>query len=175
MQRLIRPAWLLRQADELGYRLGGPGQPRNSNLRRAVSASYYALFHGIGWAMAVHLLPNSSDEERARLTRSLNHDAIRNVFRWVAKGDVPPPQIAGLVPVVQVEVAVVDLADGFLELRDQRHAADYDHLADFTKEGVLNLVDTARAGVVALEQLQADGSDSLARFLVLTSLKTRIR
>lgn len=113
----------MRQADELGYRHGGPGQPRNSNLRRAVSAAYYALFHAIGWAMAAQLLPDGSESEHARLTRSLDHDALRKVCGWVAKGDTPPQAVADLVDAVRTEVVVVDLADAFLELREKRHAA----------------------------------------------------
>ncbi len=76
---------------------------------------------------------------------------------------------------VQPEPVMVDLADGFLDLREERHAADYDQLADFSKTSVLNLVDTARAAVRSLSVLQAEGSQALARFLVLISLKTNIR
>lgn len=175
MQRVIRPAWLLRQADELGYRQAGPGQPRNSNLRRAVSAAYYALFHAIGWAIANQLLPAGSLKEQAGLTRSVDHGALRKVCGWVAKAEAPPQHVADLVSVVRGDTVIVDLAEALLELREKRHAADYDHLADFSKEAVLNLVDSARSAVMSLEQAQAAGSATLARFLTLVSLKTAIR
>lgn len=175
MQRVIRPAWLLRQADELGYRQAGPGQPRNSNLRRAVSAAYYALFHAMGWAIANQLLPAGSLTEQAGLTRSVDHGALRNVCGWIAKGETPPQHVADLVYAVRADTVMVDVAEAFLELREKRHAADYDHLADFSKEAVLNLVDSARGAVTALERAQAAESATLARFLVLASLKTSIR
>lgn len=175
MQRVIRPAWLLRQADELGYRQAGPGQPRNSNLRRAVSAAYYALFHAMGWAIAEQLLPAGSLTERASLSRSVDHGALRNVCGWIAKGETPPQHVADLVHAVRADTVMVDVAEAFLELREKRHAADYDHLADFSKEAVLNLVDSAREAVTALAWAQAAGSVTLARFLVLASLKTSIR
>lgn len=175
LQRVIRPAWLLRQADELGYRQAGPGQPRNSNLRRAVSAAYYALFHAIGWTIAGQLLPAGSLEERAGLTRSVDHGALRNVCAWIAKGESPPQHVADLVNAVRADTLMVDVAEAFLELREKRHAADYDHLTDFSKEAVLNLVDSARSAVKSLEQSEAAGSATLARFVVLASLKTSIR
>lgn len=140
-----------------------------------MSAAYYALFHAIGWAMAAQLLPDGSERKHARLTRSLDHDALRKVCGWVAKGDTPPQVIADLVDAGRTEVAVVDLADAFLELREKRHAADYDHLADFSKEGVLNLVDSARTAIDRLQELQSADSPALARFLVAASLKTAIR
>ena len=70
---------------------------------------------------------------------------------------------------------MINIANTFLELREQRHAADYDHLAEFSKQEVLDLVDAARAAVTDLSRLGANESDSLARFLALTSLKTGIR
>src|SRR5712692_884949 len=63
MQRPIKPEWLLRLARELAGERAGQGQPRNTNLRRATSSAYYALFHGIALAVADEALPSASDNE----------------------------------------------------------------------------------------------------------------
>lgn len=76
MKRAIRADWLLRQANELGYRAGGVGQPRNINLRRAVSSAYYAVFHGIVLTGTDELLPDVTLEERHRLARSFSHNNL---------------------------------------------------------------------------------------------------
>ena len=172
MQRPIQPLWLLRQADELANRGGGPGQPRNSNLRRAASAAYYALFHKIALAMAEHLLPAGPEPERLSLTRSLDHAAILRASRWIASGQSAPPHLASTVAQAHGEQAVLTVADAVLELREQRHAADYDHLADFTKAGVLTLIDTARDAVRTIDDLRARRSPALHAYLALAALKT---
>lgn len=175
MKRRIRPAWLLRQADELAYREGGPGQPRNTNLRRATSAAYYALFHAMSWALARHLLPDGSDEELAHVCRALEHGALQKACGWVAKGEKPPDEMTSVVAAAKQDPRVVDIADALLELRVQRHAADYDHMADFTKPGVLSLIDMARDAVEKLDDLQTAQSPALKRLLTLVALRTGIR
>jgi hypothetical protein len=171
VQRAIRPEWLLRQADELGYRAGGAGQPRSVNLRRAVSAAYYAVFHGVVGAATEHLLPGAAPEERHRLARSFTHANLRNACEYVLHPNKSPKE--SIAAAAASNAVLVDVADAALLLQEQRHAADYDHLADFTKVGALQAVDTARDALSKLADLQ--GTVDLQRFLSLLALRQTLK
>lgn len=173
MQRDIRPGWLLRQADELAYRGQGAGQPRNTNLRGAVSAAYYALFHALVLSTTQQLLPGGTDAERWRLARSFNHGNIRQVCDWVLGSGGAPRVSAPLVVTVRANTALRDVALAFQTLQEARHGADYDHLADFTKAGALTLIDQSRDAVTKLAAAQ--GSTDLQRFLSLIALRPALR
>lgn len=143
MQRAIRPDWLLRQADELGYRGGGAGQPRNVNLRQAVSSAYYAVFHAVVLAAVGHLLPAGTGDERRRLARSFSHSNLRLACEYVVTPDRTPSETRPIAKTASGNASLVDVAEALLSLQEARHLADYDHLADFTKVGVLQAVDAA--------------------------------
>jgi hypothetical protein len=165
VQRAIRPARLIRQAHELA----GPeqrGQPRNANLRRAVSAAYYALFHHIALATSCHLLPSASETDQYALARCVQHAAVKDVCRWVT---AQPP--AGLEPSLRSVRAVPELLDvsvSFPLLLDARERADYDHMASFTKAEVLSHVEAAEDSIVKL-----DGVKSSEREIYLACIALR--
>src|SRR5215207_1010131 len=89
MQREIEPRWLLRQAGELARTPRGAGQPRNADLRRAVSAAYYAVFHAITRYAVRHLLPSASRTDQLRLARSFDHGSIAEICRWPTRASAP--------------------------------------------------------------------------------------
>lgn len=173
MQRAIRADWLLRQADELGYRGAGAGQPRNANLRRAVSSAYYALFHSLVLAATQHLLPGGAAEERHRLARSFTHANVRLACEYVVTPNNSPKGVKPIASAAAGNATLVDVADALLSLQEARHRADYDHLADFTKVDVLQSVDTARDAVTKVSQLA--GSVDLQRFVSLLALRPALK
>lgn len=127
MQRAIHPDWLLRQADELGYRDAGAGQPRNTNLRRAVASAYYAVFHGLVLAATDHLLPGGTAEERQRLARSFTRANVRLACECVVTPNNPPTEARPIAVAAGGNAALVDVAEALLSLQEARHLADYDH------------------------------------------------
>jgi len=173
VRRSIKPSWLLRQADELAYRGQGAGQPRNINLRRAVSSAYYALFHALVLATTNRLLPSGTDEERRRLARSFDHRSIRQVCDWILGGGSQPKEAAPLVATVSANASLQDVALAFRTLQNARYDADYNHLADFTKAGALTLIDQSRDAVDKLRG--AAGTADLERLLALITLRPSLR
>jgi hypothetical protein len=169
MQRSIRPAWLLRQADEFGYRYAGRGQPRNADLRRSVSSAYYALFHGVTLAASRHLLPGGTVDERQRLARSFTHKNVRTACEYVLGRASAPMEARPIAKAAGSNPLLSDVADAILTLQQARHLADYDHRAAFDKIGVLGLVDNARDALSKLSALS--GSADLDRFLSLLALR----
>lgn len=170
MQRPIRPRWLIRLALELSGR--GRGQPRNTNLRRATSTAYYALFHEIALSTASHALPGSTAAELQRATRHMTHTSIKTVAAWIA-GETPPKHLQTVVARLRANADLTSVASAFADLHEQRERADYDHEAGFTRTGTRALVEQAARSITLLRSNRAD--DDFNSFLGLVVLRTTIR
>ena len=172
MKRPIRPAWLLRLAHELAPEQVGQGQPRNTDLRRAISIAYYALFHSITRAAAEHALPGAPESEQNAFTRHVGHTAIKQVCGWIDGGD-PPQAVSATVTRLRQSANVSDVAATFRALHEAREGADYDHDADITRPTTLGLIQRAEK---AVEIVEADAAtDDFQSLLGLLSLKMTIR
>lgn len=172
MQRPIKPEWLLRQADELAGRTKGAGQPRNADLRRAVSAAYYALFHAVVMDATLTLLAQSGDDDRWRLARHFEHGAVKQVCQWVTNPAQASRGTGKAMSDIASDPAFVDIAPAFLTLLESRHDADYDHLAEFSRPQVLGLVNLARDAIRKLRT--AGGSPAHELFVVHLALRTKL-
>lgn len=172
MRRPIRPRWLLRLAHELVPDQAGQGQPRNTDLRRAVSTAYYALFHAITRAAAEHALPGASEPELNAFTRHFGHSAIKQVCGWITGGP-PPEAIAPTVDRLRADAGISAVAATFIALHQAREDADYNHDADITRPTTLGLIQRSENAVGIVE---ADaGSNEFRSFLGLLSLKMSLR
>ncbi len=168
MQRPIRPDWLLRQARELAGDAAGRGQPRNVDLRRAASAAYYALFHTIALAAARQALPKGSETEQYGYSRYVGHSSIKQACVWITAG-TPPRFVRDCVGRLGDDEALVFVAQTFLALQERRHAADYDHLATFTRAATLATVAQAETACAGFSSGRIPG---ITEFLGLVLLKT---
>lgn len=179
MKRPISPAKLLEQADRLAKRApvgaGVAGQPRNIDLRRAVSAAYYALFHDIVSRIAGHLLPAATDAERWAIGRGLTHGNIKAVCLWVQTPGQAGAQAKDAMKALALNPDVLDVAIAFTALQELRHDADYDHSADFTKAGTLAAIDQARDAIDKLHQLANAGIPDYASLLVHFAMKPTLK
>lgn len=165
MQRAIRPAWLLRQATELA---GQPrGQPRNADLRRAVSASYYALYHHIVLNVVETLMPDCSEEHLLRSTRNFEHRGVKTVCGWVENPNTAPQP--GVASMIGQNAYLLDVALTFPQLRLARMEADYDHLANFTKATTLARIRMASTAITNLDA--AEGGAAHQAFVALLAMK----
>lgn len=171
MKRPIRPTWLLRLAHELVPEQAGQGQPRNTDLRRAISTAYYALFHAITRAAAQHALPGAPESEQNAFTRHVGHKAIKDVCAWI-NGGTPPPGVTATVERLRNNPKISDLAATFIALHQAREGADYDHDADITRPTTLGLIERSETAVQVAEAEAA--TDDFQSFLGLLSLKLTI-
>lgn len=163
---------MLRLARELAGEGAGHGQPRNSNLRRAVSSAYYAVFHAIALAVAEKALPSGSEAERQGYARYVAHGAIKQACGWIA-GNAPPRHLESVVFRLRANRRLSLVAAAFVALQEQREMADYDHVADFTRPAALASVDRADVAVTTTRALSADGD--FADFCGLVALRIAIR
>lgn len=131
---------LLQQAQQLATL--DPRRPRQANLRRAVSAAYYALFHFLIEQSCRNAIGGQHERASYRhvLGRAFTHSTMRDACKSFAGGTLRDAVRKGLPPTFAVPPSVSDIATKYVELQDMRHLADYDLTEKFNRENVLTLV-----------------------------------
>ena len=93
------------------------GRPRETNLRRAVSTTYYALFHCLA-ACCADMVVGGSGSNRSRA-------AWRQAYRALQHG--PARQRCERQKIIaKFPDEIKDFADLFVDMQKKRHSADYD-------------------------------------------------
>jgi len=151
--RPIEPAELLLQANQLASR-GKTTPPRTVDLRQAVSSAYYALYHCITRQVTLYILPQAQSSERYEFVRHFKHDGILQVCNWILRqNDQTPAQTRECSSTMRTSKELLTIADTFKQLQQQRHQADYDHGAEFTKEEVLGVIQLSTAAIEIIMRL----------------------
>lgn len=149
----------------------GRGRPALSDLRRATSTAYHAVFHQLVRHSASDFLPGGSGSEIAEIARWYTHAGVLDAAGLVleaAKGK-PLPQVrkADRTSVMAIRSAgggtapteLVTVADAFQTLQAARRSADYDGNDDPVRAVTVNHVQDAEAAVKTARTLwQAGGS-----------------
>ena len=153
------------------------GRPRQASLRRAVSTTYYALFHFLIERSTCQLVGGpQAPAIRQVLARAYVHGDMRTASRTFMNG------LGGLPQNAQAALAgtafppgLGSIAREFADHQMERHAADYDRTATFARQDVQTLVARTRQTInawPALEQTAA-GRYYLLALLVPGMLKAR--
>lgn len=130
----MNPGDLLRIARHLaaGSVGSGRGRPRQTDLCRAVSAAYYAMFHALAQCCADLLAggsPSHRDPEAWRQTyRALDHGLARSQCSNLAAMRRFPPEIRLF-------------AEVFVAMQRERQDADYDPVMTFSRSQVIGFID----------------------------------
>ena len=157
---------LLDQADQLA-RLG-PKHPKQANLRRAVSAAYYALFHLLAEAAARQfaiLCGRGNPETVSLVTRAFSHIDMKRVSEKFEKSELPTalqvPNERYLAPADLILVAGV-----FGVLYSARMEADYNTGKLVTRAEAEELIQEVRKAFAAWDRVKesADARTYLACF-----------
>ena len=110
------------------------GQPRETTLRRAVSTTYYALFHCLASCCADTIAGDSPDNRDPsawnQAYRALEHRTAWNRCKDGGQNERFPSEIR-------------KFATRFADLQIKRHRADYDPDADFSRNEVIHDIDAA--------------------------------
>jgi hypothetical protein len=99
-------------------------------LRRSVSAAYYALFHLLSSAVAKQVSPDSPVGLRGRTQRALDHGQMATAAKnFSAPGKYPMnlPKDIGFSDLISPRLA--NVAQSFVDLQEARYMADYDVLS----------------------------------------------
>ncbi len=130
------------------------GAPKQSNLRRAVSTSYYAIFHSIAAAHTDMVLGKTAPKnELFRLTyRTINHRELKDVCIEVGKSTLTDryKEITGLDKFTR---RLQDFSSAVVNLQEERHTADYDPLERLRLSQVKTSIDLAEQQILSFEGL----------------------
>lgn len=107
----------------------GRGKPSQSNLRRAVSTAYYAMFHCLAKSCADDFVGGYGS------TRSKH--AWRQVYRALEHGVSKKACIKTDI-ISKFPDEIIDFAAGYVSMQSKRHDADYDPNTKMYKADVLN-------------------------------------
>jgi uncharacterized protein (UPF0332 family) len=125
---------LLQQALDLVHK--NPARPTPADLRRSVSAAYYALFHLLITETVAHWRLDSS---RDGLARMFEHRVMAKASDRIL--DSRLFSFTGEGPAVIQKLR--EVAQAFGRLQDKRHIADYDNATYWTHTEALREVATA--------------------------------
>lgn len=123
----MRPLDFIATARELAD-ANRTGRPRETNLRRAVSTTYYALFHCLASCCADAIAGGS----RANRSPSAWNQAYRALEHGIARKRCESQR-----PLARFPPDIQNFARQFANLQIKRHRADYDPNARFFKNEVV--------------------------------------
>jgi uncharacterized protein (UPF0332 family) len=130
---------LLQQAKHLATL--DAGRPKQVNLRRAISACYYALFHLLSAECSRRVGFRNPPQLIPRIARALTHTEMKQICRAVSSGNLSETlaelQPGGFSPELRT------LCQAFVTLQSARRTADYDSAATFTRVSTLEIVEDA--------------------------------
>ena len=159
----MNPHDLLRIAEGLarGAIGSGRGRPRQAELRRAISAAYYALFHTLALCGANTLVgaarANRNEPEWRQVYRALEHGYARNQCNNQAAMSRFSPEVQ-------------DFGELFIIMQRERQTADYDPSVSFLRSRVINLIEEVAQ---VLTQFESVGTRERRAFAVVVLFRLR--
>lgn len=167
---VLNPEHLLDQADRLTAP-PGVGAPRQADLRRAISSSYYGIFHAIVTEAAdVFVGKTQRDSPRYALVyRSIDHRSLRAICEDVVKPTLPAKYLK-YEPRGGFGSDLIALATAVAELQEKRHLADYDPLFRVSMSDAVLAVGTGRT---ALARFKSASRERQKAFLSLVVFSPR--
>ena len=139
----------------------GRGRPRQSELRRAVSLAYYAMFHSLAKQSADMLVGAT----RGRRSQRAWLQAYRSLEHGLAAAQCRRPIIR------RFPVEIQQFAEAFVDNQQMRHDADYNPDASYIRSDVLQLIDDTE--MVVLDFERSDTIDKRA-FAVYVMFRSRV-
>ena len=118
----------------------GAVQPTQTDLRRAVSTAYYAMFHCVA-AAAADLLTGSGSHspEWHQVYRALEHGKAKQACQQQGVMQMFPGEVRAF-------------GDTFIDLQKARQQADYAHEGQYLKPEVLAIINAAEDAINQFEQ-----------------------
>ena len=144
------PADLLEQAKMLTAL--DPRRPKQVNLRRAISAAYYAVFHLLT-SDATALFVRDDLELATRFNRAIDHKDILKASRNFAAGKLPK-----ILPrnddILTLPRKLIQVAEAVAGLQEARHESDYNLSRRFSRNEAIGFVNTADSAYKAWAEVK---------------------
>jgi hypothetical protein len=141
-------------------------RPKQANLRRAVSTTYYALFHFLvdQSCRAIIGKQHSKSSYRNVLARAFVHGDMKAACDSFSGGTLKKSVAKGLPAGFAIPKEIRHIARTFIELQSKRHAADYDLSESFNRSDVLYIRLQTKNAIRRFERLP--NSDEKKFFLI---------
>lgn len=137
---------------------GGRGRPRQADLRRALSAAYYAMFHTLARCCADTLVgatrASRSQPAWTQTYRALEHGYARNQCIRASQNDDFPQ-------------AVRKFSERFARMQRLRQTADYAPDSDFSRSDVLQLVTDAENDIADFNGVPAADRNAFSVYVLM--------
>ena len=140
----------------------GKRRPRQSDLKRAMSTAYYAIFHQLCWTLADTFIGG----QNAQRSNPAWKQTYRSLDHSDAKKKCQKTDIMSRFP-----QAIQDFANAFVDLQVVRHAADYDPLHRLVRSEVKAKIDRAEQVIKAFRKETIKDRRAFAAWV---TLKNRI-
>ena len=140
---------------------GRKGQPRQADLKRALSTAYYAMFHAMCRNCADCLVGKSS------ANRSLA--AWTQAYRASEHG-FAKKQCKNVSVMIKFPSEIQNFANKFMELQEKRHRADYNPIHKLSRSEALTEINTAE---ILIKKLHSSPIKDKKAFAVWTIMKQR--
>jgi hypothetical protein len=160
---ILSPDHLFDQADKLTT--VAVGRPRQIDIRRAFSATYYGLFHAVMIAAADLVIGqvNRAQPSYGLEYCSIGHQKLRD-FCNDARKQTLPDRYKRYAPQGGFGSDIRAFATAVVEAQEKRHTADYDPMVQMKQTDAIFSNGTARA---AIQQFQGANADERTIFLML--------
>ena len=123
--------------------------PNQANLRRAVSAAYYALFHLL---VRETVLKWSEPLHQARIARMFEHERMKRVSGATIKrmGSEIDRGDSNSIKIIE-RTELTNVAQAFIILQQARHDADYNLEKPLDRDDAIEMVDQANSAFASWE------------------------
>ena len=163
---VLNPHHLLEQARAL-VRLYPGRKPRQVELRRAISAAYYAVFHRISNAVADEFIGGKfrNDPRHASFYRSVDHKQAKTRCEEVTNQN-PASKYARYSHCRPLAQDIKTFANAFPLLQSKRHEADYDPSITLTTIEAVSVIDHAERAIAAFDAAPAEDRKLFLTYLI---------
>ena len=167
---ILNPEHLLEQAEKL-IKAPPAGPPRQVDLRRAISAAYYAAFHAVLTAAADLYVGavNRTTNRYAVVYRSVEHRELRDLCGKI-KGSAAPGRLAQYVPQNKFDDETRTFTGLLLDLQEKRLDADYNPSIRLRTSDARLAITIARNAIGRLKDAKPESREAF-----LTLLLFRVR
>jgi uncharacterized protein (UPF0332 family) len=143
---ILNPDHLFEQADKLIT--PQTGRPRQVDIRRAISAAYYAIFHAAITAAADQFvgMTNRDESRYGLLYRTVDHKWVRELCKEIQKSTLSS-NFRPYTPPGGFSADITAFAAAVVALQVKRHTADYDVMVRMNRSDAVLAIAEARAAL----------------------------
>lgn len=145
-------------------------RPKQASLNRAVSTAYYAIFHKIIHACSLQMFGATKQSEQLRYAaaRKFEHKHMKDVCKRITDADKAYQLLFGIIPKELRDVCLI-----FVQLQEERHRADYDLSAQYSRKAVQATCHIAKSVFQNMDYLKSNHDDALTKFSMLLFIRAR--